>query len=172
MAPVSPYAELIALELERGRNATGIWQDLVDSHGFAGGYQSIKRHVRKLHAATSPEARAVSPHGQRPSQDPTNDFSKIADISNYRSPRNLKDRRFQGSPRKPANSLFLGRVTACFLALASTSVMLGWCACPLGAYGRAKQSVKVQVNPKEFTSFRLYGAESSETSALVRFILD
>jgi transposase len=54
-----PYAELIALELERGRNATGIWQDLVDSHGFAGGYQSVKRYVRKLRGATSPEARVV-----------------------------------------------------------------------------------------------------------------
>jgi hypothetical protein len=32
-----PYRELIALELERGRNAMGIWQDLVDSHGFTGG---------------------------------------------------------------------------------------------------------------------------------------
>ncbi|SRR6266700_4137220 len=31
-----PYRELIALELERGRNAMGIWQDLVDSHGFRG----------------------------------------------------------------------------------------------------------------------------------------
>ena len=31
------YRELIALELERGRNAMGIWQDLVDSQGFAGG---------------------------------------------------------------------------------------------------------------------------------------
>src|ERR1700741_4792664 len=30
-----PYRELIAVELERGRNAMGIWQDLVDSHGFA-----------------------------------------------------------------------------------------------------------------------------------------
>ena len=37
-----PYRELIALELERGRNAMGIWQDLVDSHGFAGGYQSVQ----------------------------------------------------------------------------------------------------------------------------------
>lgn len=54
-----PYAELIALELERGRNATGIWQDLVDGHGFAGGYQSVKRYVRKLRGATSPEARTV-----------------------------------------------------------------------------------------------------------------
>jgi transposase len=40
-------------------NATGTWQDLVDSHGFAGGCQSVKRYVRKLRGATSPEARAV-----------------------------------------------------------------------------------------------------------------
>ncbi len=32
-----PYRELIALELERSRNAMGIWQDLVDGHGFTGG---------------------------------------------------------------------------------------------------------------------------------------
>lgn len=54
-----PYRELIAQELERGRNAMGIWQDLVDSHGFGGGYQSVLRHVRKLRAAAPPEARAI-----------------------------------------------------------------------------------------------------------------
>ena len=59
LSACQPYAEIIALELERGRNATGIWQDLVDSHGFAGGYQSVKRYVRKLRGAVSPEARAV-----------------------------------------------------------------------------------------------------------------
>src|SRR5271168_5534704 len=32
------YRELIEVELSRGRNAMGIWQDLVDRHGFAGGY--------------------------------------------------------------------------------------------------------------------------------------
>ena len=29
-----PYRELIAQEFERGRNAMGIWQDLVDGYGF------------------------------------------------------------------------------------------------------------------------------------------
>ena len=38
-----PYRELIAQELERGRNAMGIWQDLVDGHGFTGDYQSVTR---------------------------------------------------------------------------------------------------------------------------------
>ncbi|EQD38956.1 Integrase catalytic region, partial [mine drainage metagenome] len=46
-------------ELSRGRNATGIWQDLVDTHGFTGGYQSVKRLVRKLRGAVSPEARVI-----------------------------------------------------------------------------------------------------------------
>src|ERR1700719_349789 len=32
------YRELIELELSHGRNAMGIWQDLVDRHGFTGGY--------------------------------------------------------------------------------------------------------------------------------------
>jgi transposase len=54
-----PYRELIALELERGRNAMGIWQDLVDSHGFAGGYQSVRRLVRNLRGAATAEARAI-----------------------------------------------------------------------------------------------------------------
>lgn len=43
-----PYRERIAQELERGRNAMGIRQDLVDSHGFTGGYQSVRRFVRNL----------------------------------------------------------------------------------------------------------------------------
>ena len=54
-----PYRELIELELGRGRNAMGIWQDLVDVHGFPGGYQSVKRYVRKLHGTGSAEPRAI-----------------------------------------------------------------------------------------------------------------
>src|SRR5271156_4809612 len=53
------YREMIELELSRGRNAMGIWQDLVDRHGFAGGYQSVKRFVRTLRGAVSPEARVI-----------------------------------------------------------------------------------------------------------------
>jgi transposase len=54
-----PYRELIALELERGRNAMGIWQDLVDGHGFTGGYQSVRRFVQGLRQAGSPDARVI-----------------------------------------------------------------------------------------------------------------
>ena len=50
---------MIELGLSRGRNATAIWQDLVDGHGFAGGYQSVKRFVNKLRGSPTPEARVV-----------------------------------------------------------------------------------------------------------------
>jgi transposase len=53
------YREMIELELSRGRNAMGIWQDLVDIHGFTGGYQSVKRLVRKLRGAVSLAARVI-----------------------------------------------------------------------------------------------------------------
>jgi transposase len=53
------YRELIELELTHGRNAMGIYQDLVDRHGFTSSYQSVQRFVRKLRGATSPEARVI-----------------------------------------------------------------------------------------------------------------
>jgi transposase len=54
-----PYAEMIEVGRSRGRNAKAIWQDLVDAHGFAGGYQSVKRFIRKFGGNQSPEACAV-----------------------------------------------------------------------------------------------------------------
>lgn len=53
------YRELIEAELGRGRNAMGIWQDLVDAHGFASSYQSVQRFVRTLRGASKPEARVI-----------------------------------------------------------------------------------------------------------------
>ena len=55
----APYRELIELGLSRGRNAVAIWQDLVDTCGFASGYQSVRRFVFRLHPNQSPEACAV-----------------------------------------------------------------------------------------------------------------
>ena len=51
-----PYRETIEQELERGRNAMAIWQDLVSDHGFAGSYEAVKRFVRKLRGVRSPVA--------------------------------------------------------------------------------------------------------------------
>jgi transposase len=53
------YRELITVELERGRNARGIWQDLVDQHGFQNSYQSVQRFVRGLQETASPDARVM-----------------------------------------------------------------------------------------------------------------
>ena len=54
-----PFREVIELGLSRGRNAMAIWQDLVDGHSFAAGYQSVKRYLNKLRGSTTPEARVV-----------------------------------------------------------------------------------------------------------------
>jgi len=51
-----PYRETIELGLNRGRNATAIWQDLIDQHGYSGGYQTVKRFVRKLRGTHWPQA--------------------------------------------------------------------------------------------------------------------
>lgn len=53
------HREAIELALSQGRNATAIWQDLVDLHGFPGAYGSVKRFVRELRGKQSPEACAV-----------------------------------------------------------------------------------------------------------------
>jgi transposase len=54
-----PYRELIEVGLSRGRNAMAIWQELVDTWGFAASYQSVQRFVRRLHPERAPEACAV-----------------------------------------------------------------------------------------------------------------
>jgi hypothetical protein len=53
------HRDTIELGLSRGRNAMAIWQDLVDTCGFAAGYQSVRRFVRKLEENSSPQARVV-----------------------------------------------------------------------------------------------------------------
>jgi transposase len=54
-----PFREAIELGLSQGRNAMAIWQDLVAESGFSGGYQTVKRFVRKLHGNQQPRQRAV-----------------------------------------------------------------------------------------------------------------
>ena len=43
-----PWREFIEAQLRLKRNATAIYQDLVDQHGFAGQYNSVKRFCAKL----------------------------------------------------------------------------------------------------------------------------
>jgi transposase len=54
-----PHRDVIELGLSRGRNAMAIWQELVDTFGFAGGYQSVRRFVSRLHGNQHLEACAV-----------------------------------------------------------------------------------------------------------------
>jgi transposase len=84
------YREWIALELSRGRNATGIFQDLVDQHGFTGSYESVKRFVRKLRGPVSSEARAIIE--TRPGEECQVDYGtgpmvRDPDTGKYRRPR-------------------------------------------------------------------------------------
>ena len=54
-----PYRELIVAALGRGRNAMAIWQDLVDDHGFAARYASVRRFVSSVQQQPAVEARVV-----------------------------------------------------------------------------------------------------------------
>ncbi len=53
------YRDAIEAALSLGRNAKVIWQDLVDAHGFAGSYQSVRRFVSHLRGSQLPAARVV-----------------------------------------------------------------------------------------------------------------
>jgi len=54
-----PFRDAIELSLSRERNAMAIWQDLVSESGFRGGYQTVKRFVRKLRGNRPLQPRAV-----------------------------------------------------------------------------------------------------------------
>ena len=45
------FHELILASLQQGLSAQRIYQDLVDDHGFAGQYHSVRRYVAKLNQA-------------------------------------------------------------------------------------------------------------------------
>ncbi len=47
-----PFREIILSALEQGLSAQRIWQDLRAEQGFAGGYDSVKRFVRRLSTAS------------------------------------------------------------------------------------------------------------------------
>ncbi|HEY0469122.1 MAG TPA: IS21 family transposase [Polyangiaceae bacterium] len=54
-----PYREVITAAIGRGRNAMAIYQELVDGHGFAARYASVRRFVRGLRAGRDPVPRAI-----------------------------------------------------------------------------------------------------------------
>jgi transposase len=54
-----PYREVIERGVAMRRNAMAIWQELFDRHGFAAGYPSVMRFVRKLRGERAREAHPV-----------------------------------------------------------------------------------------------------------------
>ena len=44
----APFGDFIEGEFAKGRNATAIYQDLVEHHGYGGSYDAVKRFIRKL----------------------------------------------------------------------------------------------------------------------------
>src|SRR5438445_1698603 len=101
-----PFREAIELGLSRGRNATAIWQDLVSESGFSGGYQTVKRYVRKLHGKQPLQPRAVIRTG--PGEESQVDYGTGAMV---RDPQTRKYRRTRlfvmvlGCSRNAARSL-------------------------------------------------------------------
>jgi transposase len=60
-----PFGDIIELKLEQGLSGKRIHQDLVADHGFAHGYDSVKRYIRRLGRARSlPMRRLESSPGQ------------------------------------------------------------------------------------------------------------
>ena len=47
-----PCRELIQAQLRLGRNATAVYQDLLDQHGFAGQYNSVIYSCKRVLALT------------------------------------------------------------------------------------------------------------------------
>jgi transposase len=59
LSTCEPFRDAIELGLSRGRNAVAIWHDLVSENGFGGGYQTVKRFIRKLRGTQPAQPRAV-----------------------------------------------------------------------------------------------------------------
>jgi transposase len=101
-----PFREAIELGLTRGRDATAIWQDLVAENGFEGGYQTVKRYVRKLRGNPPLQPRAVIVTG--PGEESQVDYGTGAMV---RDPQTRKYRRTRlfvmvlGCSRKAARFL-------------------------------------------------------------------
>lgn len=52
-----PHRAFITGERAKGRNATAIYQDLVEHHGYEESYDAVKRFVRTIEPATTPYAK-------------------------------------------------------------------------------------------------------------------
>jgi hypothetical protein len=101
-----PFREAIELGLSRGRDATAIWRDLVAENGFDGGYQTVKRYVRKLRGNQPLQPRAVIVTG--PGEESQVDYGTGAMVRDPQSRKYRRTRLFVmvlGCSRKAARFL-------------------------------------------------------------------
>jgi transposase len=87
--PVSlcePFRQMIEESLEKGLTCQRIWQDLRTEHGFAGGYDSVKRFTRGQRNPTPLPFRRIE---RAPGQEAQLDFGKGAPVLEDGHPRPL-----------------------------------------------------------------------------------
>jgi hypothetical protein len=101
-----PYRELVERGVEAGRDAMSIWRDLVDDHGFANSYQSVRRFAVKLHGERSVEAHPVIETA--PGEEGQVDYG---DGPMVRHPETRKYRRISGASQ-PTEAVWLRLGTA------------------------------------------------------------
>src|ERR1700728_3960144 len=130
-----PFREAIELGLSRGRDATAIWQDLVAENGFDGGYQTVKRYVRKLRGNQPLQPRAVILTG--PGEESQVDYGTGAMV---RDPQTRKYRR----TRLFVMVLGCSRKAARFLSFRSSSSSR---ACRLSRNCHGRTSTRFPRNP-------------------------
>ena len=96
-----PFREAIELGLSRGRDATAIWQDLVAESGFGGGYQTVKRYVRKLRGTQPLEPRAVI--RTAPGEESQVDYGTGAMV------RDPQTRKYRRTRKRPLETVLTGK---------------------------------------------------------------
>ena len=129
-----PFREVIEADLARGRNAMGIWQELVDRSAFTGAYESVKRYVRKLRGCEPPEPRAVilTPPGEEAQVD-------YGDGPMVRDPQSAKYRR----ARMFVMTLGYSRKSVRLLTFRSSSSI--WCELHEQAFRRLGGATRIVV---------------------------
>jgi transposase len=87
-----PHREFVEEAVGKGRNATAIYQDLVENHGYAGAYNAVKRFVRTLKPGR--EAYAKCRFETEPGQEAQVDYGEGAPTLDPRTGKYRKPRLF------------------------------------------------------------------------------
>ncbi|TAM58172.1 IS21 family transposase [bacterium] len=86
-----PFRAFIEAELEKRRNATAIYQDLVEHHGYTGSYDAVKRLARRLRTR---EPKISCRFETAPGQEAQVDYGEGAPTRDHRSGKYRRPRLF------------------------------------------------------------------------------